>query len=74
MTEPTRPRVVSDVPDPLSPPLTTLVKLGSIAVHAQELTSPSGHGFDKIAMDDLLADREVVEWIEAMGAFLPVKR
>lgn len=53
-----------------------LVKLGSIAVHAEEMMSPKGHEFDKAALDTLLEDPEVKEWLEAMDrlAFLPKKR
>lgn len=70
--------------DPLHPPLSLLVKLGSIAVHCEELLTPprldkkrghvGGHGFDKIATEQLLNDPEVKAWIKAMGAFLPKKR
>lgn len=60
--------------DPLKPSLGLLVKLGSIAVHCEEMLSPTGHGFDKIATEQLLNDDEVKKWIEAMGAFMPVKR
>lgn len=60
----------------LKPDWTLLVKLGSIIVHQQELASLNAHFSDKIALDALLADPEVVEWFEAMNraAFLPVKR
>lgn len=59
-----------------SPTLTLLVKLGSIAVHADEFTGPNGHEFDLAALKQGLADQEVVEWLDAMRkrAFLPVKR
>lgn len=60
--------------DPLKPPVSLLVKLGSIAVHCEELLSPGGHAFDKTALDGLLNDKEVKEWIKRMGAFMPVKR
>lgn len=60
--------------DPLKPELTLLMKLGSIAVHAEEMISPSGHNFDRIALQQLLADREVRDWIKSMGVFMPVKR
>ena len=54
--------------------LTLLVKLGSIAVHADELTSPGGHDFDRVAMRQLIEDPDVVAWVKAMGALLPRKR
>lgn len=60
----------------LKPSATVLAKLGSIAVHAEEMLSPLGHGFDKIALQSVLADPEVVEWLDGMRklALLPEKR
>lgn len=55
-------------------PISLLVKLGSIAVHADEFLSPKGHDFDKIALQQLLIDPEVVEWLKSMKTMLPVKR
>lgn len=62
--------------DPLKPSASLLVKLGSIAVHAEELTSPGGHAFDKTALDMLLQDPEIAAWRKQMDAmaFLPKKR
>lgn len=62
--------------NPLQPNAQLLVKLGSIAVHAEEMISPTGHGFDKIAMQQLLNDPQVTEWMAAMDkmAMLPKKR
>ena len=60
--------------DPLQPELSLLVKLGSIAVHAQEMLSSSGHAFDRIALQGLLEDMEIEGWIESMGVYMPVKR
>jgi len=62
--------------EPLKPNVSILVKLGSIAVHADELTSPSGHQFDAAALSQLLEDPEVKTWLAAMDkmAFLPKKR
>lgn len=62
--------------DPLKPSASLLVKLGSIAVHVEELLSPSGHKVDKAALDTLLRDAEVIEWRKSMDAMalLPVKR
>lgn len=59
-----------------SPALSLLVKLGSIAVHAEELLSSNGHEFDKAALDTLVSDPEVTAWLKAMGAkaYLPLKR
>lgn len=61
-------------PNPFLPSTPLLCKLGSIAVHAEELLSPDGHAFDKTALDSLLQDAEVKNWIKAMGAMLPRKR
>lgn len=62
--------------DPLKPTPTLLCKLGSIIVHAEELASPDGHGFDKIALEQLIDDPEVNQWVRAMDAMamLPKKR
>ena len=58
---------------PLAPSLSLLCKLGSLAVHADELTG-IGHTFDLEAIKSLMSDPEVKAWIKAMGPFLPVKR
>lgn len=62
--------------DPLAPGLGLLVKLGSIAVHADEMFSDDGHHFDKVALQQLLVDQEVVAWIAKMTemAMVPRKR
>lgn len=62
--------------DPLKPSAALLSKIGSIAVHAQELFGPQGHHFDRIAMKSLLDDDEVNAWIKQMDAIalLPRKR
>jgi hypothetical protein len=56
--------------------LTLLMKLGSIAIHAEELLSPDGREADKSALLGLLADAEVQEFLrsEEMRVLLPVKR
>ncbi len=58
-----------------------MVKLGSIAVHAEEFLSQTpeairGHEHDKIAIQQLLGDPEVKTWMENMSkiGMLPVKR
>jgi hypothetical protein len=60
----------------LNPPLTVLIKLGSLAVHVEEFFSPDGHDFDRTAIHMLLQDPELVAWREQMDkmAFLPKKR
>lgn len=62
--------------DPLKPSASLLVKLGSIAVHAEELLSPNRHVFDRDALKTLYDDPEVVEWRKQMDAMamLPVMR
>lgn len=62
--------------DPLKPSITLLVKLGSIAVHAEEILSPKGHEVDRVALQTLFDDAEVIAWRKAMDkmAMLPVKR
>jgi hypothetical protein len=56
------------------PSLSLLVKLGSIVVHIEEMLSPTGHGYDKIVLAQLLKDEEVQAWIKMGGPLLPVKR
>lgn len=53
-----------------------LVKLGSIARHAQEATGAAGHPADLLAIRSLLADPEVVAWMAELDALglLPVRR
>lgn len=58
------------------PSKAVVIKLGSIARHAQELLGPSGHPVDEQAIKALLADPEIVEWMEQADAMalLPVMR
>lgn len=67
---------VADSADMHAPPIALLCKLGSIVVHVDEGAGEGGHQFDWTAVRQLLADREVQQWIEAMtkAGFLPVKR
>lgn len=60
--------------DPLKPEMGLLMKLGSIIVHTEEMLSPSGHPVDKAALQSLLDDVEVRQWIRHMGVYLPLKR
>ena len=55
---------------------TLLIKLGSIAVHAEEMLSPGGHPFDRDAIKSLLTDPEVRAFLDdkEMAVYLPVKR
>jgi hypothetical protein len=62
--------------DVLKPSLSLLVKLGSIAVHTEEMLSKDGHAFDRHALDTALNDPEVLEWRKGMDklALIPRKR
>lgn len=55
-------------------PITLVAKLGSIAAHAEEMLSTDGHAFDAFALRSLLGDAEVITWLRANRALLPVKR
>lgn len=56
-------------------PLTLSVKLASLVVHAQEMNSPSGTGYDQAALLSLADDDEVKAWVAKIDpVFLPVKR
>ncbi len=52
--------------DPLQPAVTLLVKLGSIAVHADEPASPGGHAFGHTALQGLAQDAEAAAWLKQM--------
>jgi len=62
--------------DTLKPTTTLLIKLGSIIVHQKALASAKGHYVDYEALQALLTDKEVVDWMLEMNkmALLPVKR
>jgi len=62
------------VTNPLEPSLPLLVKLGSIAVHVEEMLSDKGHPFDREALATLLNDKDLKAWIKQMGVYMPVKR
>jgi hypothetical protein len=55
-------------------PLTLVVKLASVAVHAQEMLSPDGHEFDGVALERVANDPEVAAWLKTLGPLAPVKR
>ena len=55
-------------------PITLAAKLGAIVVHAEEMFSPDGHEFDRIALQQGIADDEVQAWIGSLGPLVPVKR
>jgi hypothetical protein len=54
--------------------LSLLVKLGSIAVHADEMLSPDGREVDKHTLRGLLAEPDVVQWLKDNAVMLPRKR
>lgn len=60
----------------LAPSAALLCKLGSLAVHIDEFLSAGGHPFDRQAIEILLNDEELKQWIAAMDkmALLPKKR
>jgi len=62
--------------DPLKPSPALLCKLASVAVHSDEMLSPTGHHLDKTALQSALTDPEVTAWIAAMVklGMAPVKR
>jgi hypothetical protein len=57
-------------------PASLAAKLASIVVHADEWSSPDGHPFDASAMRSLIADREVVDWVNKLtkAGLAPAKR
>lgn len=59
---------------PLQPSAALLCKLGSIAVHADEMLSADGHDFDRVVLQQLIADPEVADWIMQMNALAMVPR
>jgi hypothetical protein len=60
----------------VAPDVGVLAKLGSIAVHVDEMLSDDGHAFDRMALQQLLADADVQQWLKQMDAkaLLPKKR
>ena len=60
----------------LAPDVATLSKLASIVVHTEELLSPDGHPFDKMAIEDLMRDPDVKQWLKGMRqlALIPERR
>jgi hypothetical protein len=61
--------------DCLKPKPSVLAKIGSIIVHIEEIID-HGHAFDVIAMQGLLKDSEIQEWLGEMRKFalIPEKR
>lgn len=53
-----------------------LIALGSLVIHYEEYTSPTGHYMDKQAIDSIRNQPNVRAWFDAMNkqSFLPLKR
>ena len=50
-------------------------KLASVVVHAQEMLDPvAGHEFDRVALEQVANDPEVVAWVESLGPLAPQRR
>lgn len=52
--------------DPLQPGPAILAKLASVVVHIDEHNGPNGHKNDMEAINSLLQDAELADWIVAM--------
>ena len=52
--------------NPMKPEPALLAKLGSIAIHSEEMLSDKGHGFDRTALESLLKDYDVSIWLAEM--------
>ena len=65
-----------EMSNPLKPTCSVLCKLGSIAVHVQEMLSAKGHHFDKLALESLMQDKELTDWLHDMDklAMIPKAR
>lgn len=66
--------MATPIPDFLVLSPTLAAKLAGVAVHAGEMLSPSGHPFDKAALDGLLRDPEVQDWLMRCGPLAPIRR
>lgn len=73
---PGKSRYLAKIMTALKPSASLLAKLGSIAVHAEEFIEPRGHEFDRKALETLLKDPEIREWLNDMTllAMVPVRR
>lgn len=62
--------------DPFKIEASLAAKVGSILVHVEEGRGTDGHHFDWTAVDTLLAQPDVREWIASLQkiALVPVKR
>lgn len=59
-----------------TPSLPLLVKIGSALIHAKEFMGTAGHPLDKTALDALLDDADVKEWLQrgVSASLLPMPR
>lgn len=62
------------MPDALKPGPALVAKVGSILVHMEEARSNEGHHYDWAALDSLMADPEVQEWLTGLRALSMVPR
>lgn len=51
-------------------PIGLAAKLAAVAVHADEMLSTDGHEFDRIALERVARDPEVLAWVESLAARL----
>jgi len=60
----------------INPDMQTLVKIGSILSHVEEIMTSQGHKFDVVAIKSLIEDEDVQKWLSTMRkmALLPKKR
>ena len=60
----------------MTPSPSVLAKLGSIAVHYDELLGPGGHYVDRTELKILLDDPELKDWLKQMDAMalIPKRR
>lgn len=49
-------------------------KLAAVVVHAEEMLSPQGHAFDRMALKTVIEDPAVQAWIKSCGALAPQRR
>lgn len=52
--------------EPLNPTLSLLSKLGSLAVYAEEMLGHEYHASERAAIQSLLEDEEVQQWLKEM--------
>lgn len=57
-------------------PTSLLIKLGSLAIHVEEMFGSNGHQFDVEVIKTLLNDAEIRDFLDnpEMAVFLPIKR